>query len=149
VLISSPTCFGFQVPSSGGYNSLFIGYYRLSVFRVGVDYCSSGVAICCGMRPSVYRGFVLVGIVKKQSPQEPNPQYIVRPVWPSAEKCAAVCTGGLFLWGLLKNNLHKNQTPVHTAAHSTADGHTGRKIAHTYPKRRQTGVAYKQGIVTP
>jgi hypothetical protein len=29
--------------------SLFISYSRLSEFRVGVGYCSSGVAICCGM----------------------------------------------------------------------------------------------------
>jgi hypothetical protein len=26
---------------------------------------------------------------------------------------------------------------------AAADGHTGQTIAHTYPKRRQTGVAYK------
>jgi hypothetical protein len=30
--------------------SLFISYSRLSAFRVGMDYCSSSVAICCGIR---------------------------------------------------------------------------------------------------
>jgi hypothetical protein len=42
----------------------------------------------------------------------------------------------------LKNNPHKNQTPVHTGAHSAADGHTGRTTAHTYPKRRYVPSLY-------
>jgi hypothetical protein len=34
--------------------SLFISYSKLSAFLVGVGYFSSGVAICCGMRPDWY-----------------------------------------------------------------------------------------------
>jgi hypothetical protein len=46
VLINSPTCFGFQVPSSGVTVSLFKSYSKLSAFWLGVGYCQSGVAIC-------------------------------------------------------------------------------------------------------
>jgi hypothetical protein len=34
---------------------------NVPAFRVDVGYCSVGVAICCGMRQSLYRGFGYCG----------------------------------------------------------------------------------------
>jgi hypothetical protein len=36
---------------------------NVPAFRVGVGYCSTGVVICCGMRPRLHRGKVPVGTV--------------------------------------------------------------------------------------